>query len=191
MRKHRWACLAMLAFLLPFSAVYAKEIPMWEGLAKTETQRSADAAFVEAARNATGGKLEEATDRAIQLGWQFIQQGEADMAIKRFNQAWLLDPNHPDVYWGFAVATALQGAPLPVVEKHFSKAESLKKNNAALFADHGRILQERGENKNAITYFTKALAIDPSNRDAHVGMMLASIGLGDTVTAEKHRKLVR
>ncbi len=24
------------------------------------------------------------------------------MAMRRFNQAWLLDPNYPDIYWGFA-----------------------------------------------------------------------------------------
>ncbi|MDQ0419280.1 Tfp pilus assembly protein PilF [Peteryoungia aggregata LMG 23059] len=182
--------LAVMAFVLQAPFAGAKEIPMWEGLIKSEQQKRADTELIEAARKAGAGTLDKATYRAIQLGWQFVAQGDPDMAIKRFNQAWLFEPANADIHWGFAVATALQGAPLSTVERHFAKAESLKKNDAALFADHGRILQQRGENERAIEYFKKSLSINPDHRDAHVGMVLASAALGDMKTAEEHRRLL-
>ncbi|RKE83566.1 tetratricopeptide repeat protein [Rhizobium sp. AG855] len=182
--------LTVMAVVLQASFAGAKEIPMWEGLTKSEQQQKADTELIEAARKAGGGTLVKATYRAIQLGWQFVAQGDPETAIKRFNQAWLFEPDNADIHWGFAVATALQGAPLSTVERHFAQAESVKKNDAALFADHGRVLQQRGENQRAIVYFKKSLSINPDHRDAHVGMMLASAALGDMKTAEEHRRLL-
>ncbi len=182
--------LAVMAITLHASLVNAQEIPMWEGITKNEQQLEADKQLLADARKAGGGSLGQATYRAIQLGWQFVAQGDPDMAIKRFNQAWLFEPDNPDIHWGFAVATAIQGAPLTTVERHFKKAESLKKNDPALLADHGRILQQRGENGLAIGLFKKALKLNPNHRDAHVGMVLSSAALGDMKTAEEHRRLL-
>jgi len=37
----------------------------------------------------------------IQRGWEFFYKGQFDIAMKRFNQAWLLDSTNAGVYWGF------------------------------------------------------------------------------------------
>lgn len=185
----------ILRLLLPIIAVFfaatvsAKEIPMWEGVGKTPAQKAADRQLIDTIEKT--GRKEQAVRRAIQLGWQYIAKKNPEMAMKRFNQAWLLSPEHPDVHWGFAVATHYQNRPLSVVERHFKKAESLKPNDPALFSDHGRALQERNRNRAAIRYFRKALAISPNHRDAHVGMWMASKALGDLKTAEKHLKRVQ
>ena len=179
-------CIALLSW-----SVAAKEIPMWEGVKKTAIQKQADREYIAKIRKLTNGNISKGANRAIRLGWQFVAQKQTDKAIRRFNQAWLLVPNNPNIHWGFAVSTHLQGKPLEFVERHFRKAERLKRNDPSLFADHGRILEERGHYKKAITYFKKALAINPDLRDAHVGMWLASKKLGDKKTADKHRKMIR
>ena len=178
---------------LTINASYAlgKQIPMWENVSKTPAMLKADKAFVDNIHKQTNGKIKKASFRAIQLGWKFVSKNNPDMAIRRFNQAWLLEPKNPNIHWGFAVATHLQNAPLSTVERHFRKAEKLKKNNAALFADHGRILEQRGKSKKAIKYFKKALAIKPNLKDALIGMVRASRSLGDTATANNYRKKLK
>lgn len=181
--------LVMATWLLtPLATAKAQDqnVPMWEGVTKTERQRLADIAFIASVSKATKGNIELGVKRAIYLGWEFVAQNNPNEAIARFNQAWLLDPDYPDIYWGFAVATAHQGAPLPTVERFFAKAEKAKPNDPYLLADHGRILQQRGENEKAISYFQKALDINKEHRDAHVGMALAWRALGKNDIAEKH-----
>jgi tetratricopeptide (TPR) repeat protein len=40
---------------------------------------------------------------AAKLGWKYYQRGDLDVAIKRFNQAWMFDRNSIDAFWGFGV----------------------------------------------------------------------------------------
>lgn len=166
----------------------AKEVPMWKGISKSKAQLHADKRLV-ATMNVLGKK--KAISRGLQLGWNFVAKNQPDMAIKRFNQVWLIDPGLANVHWGFGVATHRRGDPLSVSESHFAKAHSLmRKADPALYADHGRMYQERGKNKQAISLFQKSLKINPKHRDAHVGMWLASKALDDIKTANKHRKLI-
>ena len=40
----------------------------------------------------------------MNVGWSFFQRGDIGTAIKRFNQAWLIDSTRYESYWGFAAA---------------------------------------------------------------------------------------
>ncbi|WP_139108242.1 MULTISPECIES: hypothetical protein [unclassified Ensifer] len=162
---------------------------MWEGVTKTKKQLQGDRVFVEKVRKSTHGNLELGAKRAMQLGWKFVAIKDPGMAIHRFNQAWLLDPDYPDIYWGFAVAMDEKGAPLSTVERFFAKAESMKPDDPDMLADHGRILQHRGEIDRAMAYFQRALDLDKSFRPAHFGMMLAMIAKGKHDVAEQHGRV--
>lgn len=48
------------------------------------------------------GSRQAAASAWIDQGFFFYQKDELEMAMRRFNQAWLLDPNNPEVYWGFS-----------------------------------------------------------------------------------------
>ncbi|MFK5980554.1 MAG: hypothetical protein QM488_16890 [Rhizobiaceae bacterium] len=202
--RHFVKILFVVVFCISSIAVQAKEIPMWEGLIKTTAQLAADKKFLRTMRELTKGKMQIAVQDALQKGWQFVGKNKPDMAIKRFNQAWLIAPDNPGVYWGFAIATDLQNVSLAIVERHFSTVEKYfrkAKNrlkmpdhdlrNAALHSDHGRVLEGRKKHKRAIIFFKKALSLDPDNRNAHVGMWMASKAIGDHGVAEKHKKLIK
>ena len=45
----------------------------------------------------------ESSTSAAKLGWQYYYKGDLDMAIKRFNQAWMFDSNNVDALWGFGL----------------------------------------------------------------------------------------
>jgi len=63
-------------------------------------------------RNESADELEDYKRRAqevSQLGWKYFNEGLLDTAIKRFNQAWLFDPNNFQVWWGFGVIMGNRG----------------------------------------------------------------------------------
>ncbi len=43
------------------------------------------------------------------MGWTFYGRGDRSTAIKRFNQAWLLDADNQLALWGFAVISRDRG----------------------------------------------------------------------------------
>ena len=51
---------------------------------------------------------ENASDSAVDRGWYYLFAGDSSTAMKRFNQAWLLNPTNYNVYWGFGVVTGQQ-----------------------------------------------------------------------------------
>ena len=49
------------------------------------------------------GSREKASEMYVEQGIRYYRQDNYSMAMKRFNQAWLLNSNNPDVYWGFGI----------------------------------------------------------------------------------------
>lgn len=45
----------------------------------------------------------EASKGVAKLGWQYYYRGDLDTAIKRFNQAWMLNRENVEAFWGFGV----------------------------------------------------------------------------------------
>jgi hypothetical protein len=85
------------------------ELPMFGGFEKTAWQREADEKFVKVALSTSGGSYEAAAEKYAQMGWNFYYRGDRTKAIKRFNQAWLLDADNQHALWGFAVISVERG----------------------------------------------------------------------------------
>lgn len=49
------------------------------------------------------GSREKASEIFVEQGIRYYLQDNYAYAMRRFNQAWLLDPRNPNVYWGFAM----------------------------------------------------------------------------------------
>ena len=69
---------------------------------KNERQLAADAAFI-SEMLAKFGSREEGSRTSSDAGWEAFNRGEYSLAMSRFNQAWLLDENNPQAYWGFGL----------------------------------------------------------------------------------------
>ena len=91
--------------LSPAPAVKAdypiNERPMYGHLEKTAAQERADKKYIKYMTNRFHSRA-EAADSAAKAGWDFYYKGDRSTAIKRFNQAWLLDPENQLALWGFA-----------------------------------------------------------------------------------------
>jgi|GEM_PF-960390 len=189
-----WAVVAGLAIMILSAGTddgNAREIPMWEGVAKSDQQLQADQDLIEAARQKTGGKLDAAARRGVQLAWQAIAKADADGAIRRLNQAWLLNPNRGDIFWGFGVATSIRGDKLANVDRYFGLAESIIGPEARLYTDWGRCHEQRNSPERAKQLFLKALDLDPNHIEAHIGMVRAAKQQGDSKLARHHLKTLK
>jgi len=166
----------------------AEPVPLWEGLTKTEADIKNDAELVEKSIELAGGKR-NAVEFATRLGWSEIGKNDPNHAIRRFNQAWLIDMDFADLYWGFAVATHIRGDELEKVERWFNEAKTRIGPNPQLITDHGRVLEERNEHARARPQFEAALRLDPNYVPAHIGMVQVARALEDKPLEEKHQKL--
>lgn len=90
------------------SQVAINTLPMYGGVEKTAEQKAADEKLIQGAIEEMGSR-EEAAKLAVERGWEFYYSGDMDTAMKRFNQAWLLDSSNPDIFWGFGLIVGSQG----------------------------------------------------------------------------------
>jgi len=163
-----------------------KPTPLWEGIEKTEDDKANDQKFIDQALALTQGDKQAAAIGAVQLGWQQIGQGQPNNAIRRFNQAWLINPDLYDIYWGIGVATHIRGDETKDVTRWFEEAYKGLQDNPNFLSDRGRVLEERKLPDRARFWFSAALDIDPDNVPAHVGMSRVAKALGDVELEKTH-----
>ncbi len=185
----------VIVLSLPAQAQIAvRPAPMWEGYEKTASDVQNDKDFVKQATELAGGDAAKAASSLIQIGWQRIGEGDPNHAVRAFNQAWLIQPDNPSVFWGFAIAAHIRNDDLDMVTRWFNRARQLialrgLPENPRLEADEGRALAERGENEKAKSKFEKALSLDPKYVPAHIGMINVGEALGDEALKDKHQKI--
>jgi tetratricopeptide (TPR) repeat protein len=105
-----------LAFVLGFAfvseATFAEDInlqPKYGLQLKNEAQKAADAKFLADVDNLYKGNRKKASEEATARGWQFLRQNSYSDAMRRFNQAWLLDNTNGAALWGMAVLSSIGG----------------------------------------------------------------------------------
>ncbi len=79
------------------------QIPMYGGMDRSQNLilKTGDEKFISGVV-AEFGSREEASVAWVNRGFTLYQQDDLAGAMRRFNQAWLLNPDNPEVYWGFA-----------------------------------------------------------------------------------------
>lgn len=102
--------LLIAAFLLCTSFAVAQDennlLPKYGLLPKTEGQLAADKVFISGMNEDYHGDRKKAADFMAMRGWQYLMQGDPDDAMRRFNQAWLLDEKNGTALWGMAAIEA-------------------------------------------------------------------------------------
>ena len=84
------------------------ELPMFGKQKKTADQKRADEEYIKYMTRHYRSRAAGA-DATAKLGWNTYYSGDCSTAIKRFNQAWLLDPDNQLALWGFASICVSRG----------------------------------------------------------------------------------
>lgn len=138
--------LLVLALESMSSLAFAQDInrqPKYGLLPKNETQKAADAEFLASIDDHYKGNRKKAAEEVSSRGWQFLRQGNVSDAMKRFNQAWLIDNLNANALWGMAAIQAGSGK-LNESLKLFAEAESLVGGDIDLTADYAKALGVAG-----------------------------------------------
>lgn len=112
MKKYFWVFLAVVFTLSAGCArreraLPANELPMYGGVAVPPEDLAADSKANEDSVRQTGTK-DGAVKKTIEEAWASYQRGYFELAMRRFNRAWLMDPTNPEVFNGFAQILSAQ-----------------------------------------------------------------------------------
>lgn len=160
----------------------ARDLPVNEQIMYGEVERTAP--LMEANEvfflrvEEAGVTREQASEQFAELGWKFLGQGDVSTAARRFNQAWLLDPDNHLTYWAFGILAFDRDNNVDLSSTMFEKALSLKQDSG-IYADYGRVCEMAGQLDKAIELFRKGLDADPGQKGCYVGFMRIYDAKGD------------
>ena len=148
--------------------VESKYLPMFGG--EDRTRNSDDMQFIYEA-TLTFNNRRDASEGYVERGFDLYSENKFDKSIARFNQAWLLNPNNPNVYLGFGLVLDKQNKPCQAASM-FKTANEKGLEQSGFFADYAHInsvcaLTKKQKEKEQLLSYSEQLyqkAIDTPNR---------------------------
>jgi tetratricopeptide (TPR) repeat protein len=142
------------------------------------------------------GSREVASNVWWKQGEEFLSQRNLDMAMRRYNQAWLLNPNSFKPYWGFA-RILLEGDKLVDAIAQFDRAVALvddRREEPALLTDAASARTYLAKNQmsaderrvvfsEAAALYKRAIQADPDYGNAYKRYAMCLYSQGDYETA--------
>jgi tetratricopeptide (TPR) repeat protein len=180
MKSMAWIILGWLTLLTTAHAASLplNQTPMYGDVEKTQQMKEADASLV-ASIEKSGYSRESGAKEAVRSAWVAFHKGDMTIAISRFNQAWLLDPENGYVYHGFALVTAQRDRNLPEAEKYFKMALSKKNVSVNAYVDYGRSMWMQNRFDESVVQLQKSLVISPTAFNARSNMSFVYYKKGD------------
>ena len=77
-------------------------------IARSEDLKKADETFIRDSTLRYGNRQAGSNTLAVQ-GWTAVRSRQVDLAMQRFNQAWLLNPKNYSAFWGFGAVLSEKG----------------------------------------------------------------------------------
>lgn len=111
----------------------------------------------------------EAAEKHVEMAWGYFYNNNPDNSMKRFNQAWLLDKDNAEIYWGFGNLMGMKHE-----LKHsitlFEKSIKLNPNNPKVYesisTSYGQLFFETKKMEYleaTIKNLKSSLKLDPNN----------------------------
>lgn len=126
----------------------------------------------------------------VELGWSYFNKGDTDTALKRFNQALILEPEFAPAYFGIAYVYSVQNK-LDLAIQNYRKSIDKDPTFSHSYSNLGLALLYSGKPTEALLNLKKALDIDPKNGDAHVNIAMYYFNAGDYLSSWKHIHLAQ
>jgi len=137
-------------------------LPKYGSLPKNNEQKAADSTFISVMDEQYQGDRNKASHQVVARGWQYLKQGDLPDAMRRFNQAWLLNNGNGDALWGMAAIQASLGKSDESL-KLFAEAEKYVGRDVNFSVDYAKAIGTAGIEKHDET-----LLKDAFNRFEHI-----------------------
>lgn len=112
-------------------------IPKYGNIQKTKEQKEIDQQFIEETMRIKDfeGNKRMASNYMIERGFQYLNKGDLKTAMYRFNQAYLLDNENTDIYWGFG-AIYMSLSNLERAKDQYQQGLKINPKNTHLLTDY-------------------------------------------------------
>ena len=159
----------LLSFAVCFNCAAetpTNELPMYGNVPFTEHQKKINEDFLQSCLKEFGTR-KAAAENALSFAWSYYREGNKKTAMKRFNQAWLLDPDNANAFFGFGFLVSEQGK-IDEAIKYYKKAVELKPDFPVALSNLGReyynkaysiYLQRGRKDQEAKKYLDEALKL--------------------------------
>lgn len=140
----------VVALLIALNSVHAQsdsseKLPMFgqPKIPRPENLKQADEAFIRDSALRYGNR-QAASNALTAQGWAAIRAKQADLAMQRFNQAWLLNSKNYGAFWGFGAVLSERGKLAEAIEQLEAARELVDDTNqrVALLCDLGAVHSE-------------------------------------------------
>jgi|GWRWMinimDraft_12_1066020.scaffolds.fasta_scaffold05456_3 tetratricopeptide (TPR) repeat protein len=157
-------------------------LPLFGGFDKSESHQIEDQIFLSDCDKSFNSRT-EASEFFAKMAWQYLEEGNKNNAINRFNLSYLLNNKNIDVFWGLGVIEYQSGNSSNAVKLLNDGLTLSKEPNHVLMVDLATIyLKMASENPNSLFEITKArellekaLFIQPSYITAYMQLTLVEI----------------
>lgn len=151
------------------------DLPMYGEVEKCKEQLEADADYL-AEMDDLFVSREAAADDVIKQAWHHFYKDDLKTAMRRFNQAWLLDRTNYHIYWGFGNILGKSGKPKQAIKmfdlgKQYNPTESdFYVASASAYGDVFQKTEDKSQLHKAIKDLEIAVKLDQNNVEAFVVM---------------------
>jgi len=157
----------------------ANEQPMYGEVAKTPDMLAADKAFIDQVEG-MGYSRAGGSDESVKRGMQeLMQKHDLTIAMRRFNQAWLLDPDNGDAYHGMAIVVMERDHDPNAADRLFRMALAAPRKSPNIGVDYGRLLLMSGRPRDAVPVLEETVRKPDVSPDGPALLALAFRDLGD------------
>lgn len=168
--------------------------PEYGNTVKTQEQIQIDNEFTEDILRHYKTK-EAGSSEMVNLGMYYLySKGDFETAMKRFNQAYLLNKNNPDVYYGYGTIFFNLGA-FDEAKIYYEKGLKIKPDHSKILTDYATVYlaayYENGDNKDLNTaknYLKKSLTANSKNSDTLYKLSIVSLYLNECKDAKNYLK---
>lgn len=180
-------------------------LPKYGNVEKTPEQLESDNKFIEETMRMEqfNGNKTTASNHMINLGFQYLYKGDLKTAMYRFNQAYLLDNENTDIYWGFG-GVYLSLSQLEKAKEQYEEGLNLNPKNTHLLTDYGTYFLAKYYNakssndkeskqylNNAIYQLTKSYEIDQKDQNTLYKLSICHLMNNDCKNARKFYELCK
>ncbi len=123
----------------------------------------------------------------LQLGIEYMRQGENEIALAKLEKALSIDPNSANVHNTLGVLYNRLGK-TDEAEKHFKKAVKLAPSDARSLNNYGQFLCQNGRETEGVPLFLKATEnpLYPTPETAYANAGICELKIDHTQAAESH-----
>lgn len=175
-------------------------LPKYGEIERTKKEKQSDKEFIANVMEKFKSE-EEASNHMIDLGFQYLYNGDLRTAMYRFNQAYLLDNNNSNIYWGYGALYTAFGR-FDLSRKQYEEGLKINSNNDNILIDYGTTYlgeyynyyqtnQTKATEKldKAIEKLSKAYSINPYNPNSSYKLSICYLYKGNCVKAYEYLEL--